>query len=72
MCAQPNSTIYNEREVKLDTVYRYDHVPKSAQHMKVETRHVKTGRTIHKNQPDIIIRHNEKATFMLVYMALPL
>ena len=72
VCAQLHCNICKETGVQLDKKYWYEHVPKS-----VETgqggnvtilwnQQVQTDRTIPNNKPDIIIRDNEKRTYMLI------
>jgi len=76
MCAQLHFNICKETRVQLDKKHWYEHVPKS-----VETglrgnitilwnQQVQADRTILNNKPDIIIRDNEKRTFMLIDVAI--
>jgi len=60
----------------LDKKHRYEHVPKSvetSQGGKVTilwNQQVQTDRTVPNNKPDIIVRDNEKVTFMLIDVAI--
>jgi len=76
VCAQLHFNICKETGVQLDKKHWYEHVPKSAeasQGGKVNTlwiQQVQTDRTIPNNNPDIIIRDNEKGTCMLTDVAI--
>ena len=60
----------------MDKKHRYEHVPKSvetSQGGKVTilwNQQVQTDRNIPNNKPDIIIRDNEKGTYMLIDVAI--
>jgi hypothetical protein len=74
--AQLHFNICKETGVQLDKKHWYEHVPKSVetnQGGKVTllwNQQVQTDRTIPNNKPDIIIRHNEKGTCMLIDVAI--
>ena len=65
-----------ETGVQLDKKHRYEHVPKSletSQGGKVTilwNQQAQTNRTSSNNKPDIIIRDNEKGTYMLIDVAI--
>jgi len=75
LCAQLHFNICKETGVQLDNKHWYDHVPKSvetSQGGKVTllwNHHIQTDRTIPNNKPDIIIRDNEKGTYVLIDVA---
>jgi queuine/archaeosine tRNA-ribosyltransferase len=76
VCVQLHFNICNEIGVKLDKEPRYDHVPKSvATSLNVTilwNQQVEADRTtrICNNKQDIIIRGNEKGTYMLIDVAI--
>jgi hypothetical protein len=77
VCVQLHFNICKELGVKLDSELWYEHVPKSVERSKVGkvailwNQQVQTDRTIPNNKPDIIIRDNEKGTFMLIDVPIP-
>jgi hypothetical protein len=62
---------------KIDSELWYEHVTKSGETSQVDeviilgNQQVQTNRTIPKNKPDIIIKDNEKGTYMLIDVAIP-
>ena len=74
MCAQLHLNIRKETGVQLyKKKHWYEHVPKSAGQGKVTVlgnQQVENDRTIPSNKPDIIIRDNEKGTYMLIDVAI--
>ena len=76
MSTQQHFNICKETGAQFDKKYWYEHVPKSvetSQRGKVTIlwdQQVQTDRTIPNNKPDIIIRDNEKGTFMLIDVAI--
>jgi len=76
MCAQLHFNICKETGVQLDKKHWYEHVPKSveiSQGGKVTilwNQQGQTDRTLPNNKPDIIIRDNEKGTYMLKDVAI--
>ena len=76
MNAQTHFNICKEIGVQLDKKHWYEHVPKSVvtnQGRKgtiLWNQQVQTDRTICSNKPDIIIRDNEKGTYMLIDVAI--
>jgi hypothetical protein len=74
--AQIHFNMCKEIGVQLDKKHCYEHVPNSVvtnQGGKVtilRNQQVQTDRTIPSNKPDIIIRHNEKGTCMLIDVAI--
>jgi len=76
MCPQLHFNICKETGVQLDKKHLYENVPQSeetSQGGKVTilwNQQVQTDRTIPNNQPDIIIRDNEKGTCMLIEVAI--
>jgi hypothetical protein len=76
-CAQLHFNICKELGIKLDRELWYEHIPKSVETSQVgkvtilRNQQVQIGRTIPNNKPDIIIRDNEKATCMLIDVAIP-
>jgi len=76
VCTQLHISICKETGVQLDKKHWYEHVPKSgktSQGGKVTilwNQQVQTDRTIPNNKPDIIIRDNEKGTYMLIDVAI--
>jgi len=76
VCAQLHFNICKETGVELDRKQWYEHVPKSVetnQGGKVTilwNQQIQTDRTIPNNKPDIIIRGNEKGTYMLIDVAI--
>ena len=73
--AQPHFNIHKEPGVKLDNEHWFDHVPKlvKTSHEEKVTilwdQQVHTDRIISNDEPDIIIRDNEKGTCMLTDVA---
>ena len=70
MFAQLHFNICRETVVQLDKKHWYEHVPKSVEisqggKVTILWKQVQTDRTIPSNKPDIIIRDNEKGTYML-------
>jgi len=76
VCAQTHFNICKETGVQLDKKHWYEHVPKSVatnQGGKVTilwNQQVQTDRIIPNNEPDIVIRDNEKGTGMLIDVAI--
>ena len=72
MCAQLHFNICQETGVPVDIKHWYEHVPKSAETSQggkvtiLWNQQVQTDRLIPNNNPDIIIRDNEKETCMLI------
>ena len=70
MSAKIHFNICKETGVKLDKKHWYEHVPKSAETRQAGSvtilwnQQIQTDRTIPNNKPDIIIRDNEKGTYM--------
>jgi hypothetical protein len=66
-----------ELGIKLDSELWYENLPKSIETSQVGkvtilwNQHVKIDRTIPNNKPDIIIRDNEKGTYVLIDVAIP-
>jgi hypothetical protein len=73
--AQLHFNICKETGVQLDKKHWYEHVPKSVetgQQGKVTIllyQQMQTDRTIPNNKPNIIIRDNEKRTYMFIDVA---
>jgi hypothetical protein len=76
MCAQLHFNICKETGVQLHKKHWYEHVPKSvetSQGGKVTilwNQQIQTDRIIPNNKSDIIIRDNEKGTYMLIDIAI--
>jgi len=76
VCAQLHFNICGETGVQLDKKHWYEHVPKSVETIQggkvtiLWNQQVQTDRTIPNNKPDIIIRDNEKGTYMLIDVAI--
>ena len=76
VCAQLHFNICKETGVQLDKKQWYEHVPKSVQTSQggkvsiLWNQQVQTDRTTPINEPDIIIRDNEKGTCMLIDVAI--
>jgi uncharacterized circularly permuted ATP-grasp superfamily protein len=74
--AQLHFNICNETGVQLDKKHWYEYVPKLVETIQggkvtiLWNQQVQTDRTILNNKPDIIIRDNEKGTFMLTNIAI--
>ena len=70
MCAQLHFNICKETVVQLDKKHWYEFVTKSAETRQAGSvtilwnQQIQTDRTIPNNKPDIIIRDNEKETYM--------
>jgi hypothetical protein len=77
VCAQLHFNICQELGETLDSELWYEHVPKSVETTQVGkvtvlwNQQVQSDRTIPSHKPDIIIRHNEKGTCMLIDVAIP-
>jgi hypothetical protein len=77
VCAQLHFNICKELGVKLDSELWYEYVPKSVETSPLGkvtilwNQQVQTDRNIPNNKPDIIIRDNEKGTYMLIGVAIP-
>ena len=59
----------------MDTKHRYEHVPKSVEtsqghKVTILWKQIQTDRTISNNNPDIIIRDDEKKTCVLIDVAI--
>ena len=65
-----------ETGVKMDKKHWYEQVPKSVETIQGDkvtilwNQQIKADRTIPNNKPDIIIRDNEKGTYMLIDVAI--
>jgi hypothetical protein len=72
MSAQIHFNICKEIGAQLDKKHWYEHVPKSVVTNQGGrwNQQVQTDRTIPNNRPDIIIRNNEKGTYMLIDAAI--
>jgi len=76
VCAQLHLNIRKETGVQLYKKHWYEHVPKSVETSQGDkvtilwNQQVQTNRTIPNNQPDIIIRDNEKGTCVLIDVAI--
>jgi len=76
VCAQLHFNICKETGVHLDNKHWYEHVPKSIETIQggkvtiLWNQQIQTDRTIPNNKPDIIIRNNEKGTYMLIDFAI--
>ena len=76
VCAQLHFNICKETGVQLDKRHWYEHVPKSVQTSQggkvtiLWNQQVQADRTIPNNKPDIIIRNNEKGTYLLIDVAI--
>jgi hypothetical protein len=77
VCARLHFNICKELGVKLDSELWYEYVPKSVETSPLGkvpilwNQQVQTHRTIPNNKPDIIIRDNEKGTYILIDVAIP-
>jgi hypothetical protein len=77
VCSTALQYIYKELGENLDSELWYEHVPKSVETSQVGkvtilwNQQVQTDRTIPNNKPDVIIRDNEKGTYMLIDAAIP-
>ena len=76
VCAQLHFNICKETGVQLDKKHWYEHVPKSVETSQrgmvtiLRKQKVQTDRTNPNNNPDIIIRDNEKGICMLIDVAI--
>ena len=76
MCAQLHFNICKKTGVQLDKKHLYEHVPKSVETIQggkvtiLWNQQVQTDTTVPNNEPDIIIRDNEKETCMLIEVAI--
>jgi len=76
VCAQLHFNICKETGVQLDKKHWYEHVPKSVETSQrgmvtiLRNQKVQTDRTNPNNNPDIIIRDNEKGICMLIDVAI--
>ena len=71
MCAQLHFNLYKETAVELGSEHWYDHVETSGE-AKVNmlwNQQVKIDKTIPNNKPAIVVRDNEKWTWMLIDVA---
>jgi hypothetical protein len=77
VCAQLHFNVCKELGVKLDSEFRYEHVPKSVETSQVGkvtilwNQQVQTNRTIPNNKLGTIIWDNETETCMLIDAAIP-
>jgi hypothetical protein len=76
VCAQVHFNICKETGVQLDKKQWYEHVPKSVETSQggkviiLWNQQVQTDRTCPNTKPDIIIRDNEKGTYLLIDIAI--